>query len=152
MTQEQLQRLVALGVPINIPPKEKPIPQSIVTLIAFGDSLRATPRAWAQLDATERGFLELLLLPQPAFTEEQRAFVQKWWLLCGAETVAQINALLPANVRVATIEDVNGNQLLSCDLLSDSKAGQTYAAARGLIEGLTLVYRVVEDFPVVRNN
>lgn len=58
------------------------------------------------------------------------------WLGCTQDDVDAINALLPANTRVAPLIDIEGTLFLGADLLTDCEEGQTYGNAESLIKTL----------------
>jgi len=121
--------------------------EQIQSLVALGKSLESSPASWSQLSEMEQQFLEMLLMPRPSFAEEQRQWIRQWWLAVDDSDLDAMNAALPPMHRVSAIETIHGEKVVSCDLLSDSKSGQTYAAIRPILETLPLVRRLPEDFP-----
>lgn len=111
-----------------------------MTLTEVGDALRATPTRWSDIPESYRAVAEEALLPNPAFVEEQRYWLDRWWLACTQADVDAINAVLPQGVQVSPIEHA-GSLYLGSDLLTDSmQPGQTYYAAQAIVQGLVCTY------------
>lgn len=118
-------------------------------LNTLGDYLRAYPQSFAELSTENRGMVEVMLTPNPNFSEWQKLQVRQWKLLVPSqEAIDGANAALQAagrphriSARVAT----NGDLLLESDLLSDRLGN--YAPIQSFLESLLLVSRPESDFP-----
>jgi hypothetical protein len=111
-----------------------------MTLSELGAAIRANPCAWKDIPADQQAIARAALIPSGHFTAEQRTLLSCWWLQCTQDDVDAINALLPANTRVSTIQ-VEGLQYLSGYLLTDSLTeGNTYFAATERLQSLVAHY------------
>lgn len=106
----------------------------------LGDFIRANPCAWIQLTLDQQSVAKAALLPDGAFTEEQRSFLSKWWLRCTQEHVDAINAALPRGTRVSAITR-QGDMYLSGYLLTDALGEEgTYFSATTILKSLVASY------------
>ncbi len=111
-----------------------------MTITDLGDFMRASPMAFRDIPSPLRAVAVAALLPADGFTEQQRAWLARWWLACTSNDVDAINAALPLSVRVSPIE-IDGLLYLGADLLTDAlDAAGTYHAALPVIETLVCTY------------
>jgi hypothetical protein len=117
-----------------------------MTLAQVATFLKATPSSWDMLTAAQKQNARDSLLPKiQGFDGEQRTWFKNWWLVCTQTQVDQMNALLPAGVRVAPIAWA-AKLYLSIDLLTDViNQGDTYYPARSVVR--TLVCTFVDPPP-----
>lgn len=108
-----------------------------MTLAAVATFLRASPKAWVDLTANQKDTARNVLLPKiTGFDGEQRAWFKDWWMACTQAQVDTMNALLPANVRVAP-KDISGSLYLNIDIITDVlNPGDTYYPARMTLRSL----------------
>lgn len=108
-----------------------------MTLATLASTLQASPKSWDELTAPQQQDARDSMRPNAqGFNASHRTFFGGWWLLATSGQVTAINALLPARTRVAAISHL-GLLYLNIDLLTDSPdPGQTYYAARTVIQTL----------------
>jgi hypothetical protein len=118
-----------------------------MTITELGDMLRANPCAWRDIPADMQSLVRAALVPPAgqAFTQQQRAWLDLWWLACTQEQLDAINSALPAGTR-AQARAVDGVLYLHGSLLTDSlDAGSTYHAAAPVLHALVCTY--IETLP-----
>lgn len=114
--------------------------------------IEGRPRPWSEVRSQtpeDADAIEAHVFPYSVHDQGKAAFVRAFWLACTQAQVDKINAALPSRVRVAGRKLTGGGLALSFDLLTDSKEGQTYAAARHLIRELTILHRPDFVAPVI---
>lgn len=123
--------------------------EQIETLIELSAPLVDSPLPWSQLSAEQReAFRWLMPEPGVGFDEDQRFYLNRWWLPVTPEQVGELNSLMPPNSRVAPRLDGDGNQWLCADLLSDAADDGRLAALWPILSELPLTYRTPEMWPV----
>jgi hypothetical protein len=128
MTEEQQQLLIEASAPLLI-----------------------NPQPWVEL-SQELKELFYLLFPRPSFSDEQRYWLQFWWLPVTNEIVDQLNALCPPMTQVSTRVDVEGNQFIPASLLSDAVDGRRLSMLLPILQLLPLAYKAEEDWPIPEND
>jgi hypothetical protein len=94
--------------------------QEIALITTIGDALRSSPMSWDQIPAGMKETVIEIMRPRPSFSEQQRAFLNHWWLAVDEEEVTQINELLPENTVCIPRADFNGGLWISADLFTDA--------------------------------
>ena len=120
--------------------------QQQAALMEAAAPLIDTPTAWRDLGDELRG-LFMLLFPNPSFTPEQRFWVARWWLPVTEGQLDAMNEAAPQNTRIAAATALDGNQYVSCDLLSDAINGRRLSSLLPVLETLTLTYLPPEAWP-----
>ena len=87
-----------------------------------------------------------IMRPKPTFDNEQRTFLERWWMAIDDAELASINAKLPANTVVSPRIDGDGGKWICADLFTDAveASGRLHAILDDLL-GLTLHY-LTEDY------
>lgn len=94
------------------------------------------PKSYNDLTAQQKQDVLDVLAPLSGFDAPQRAWFKNWWLICTAADITNMNAVLPANTRVAPLNYL-GTLYLNIDLATDCMGpGATYLAARSIIRTL----------------
>ena len=122
-------------------------PEQIAAVTAAGDSLRADPRPWSELTAFETAVLKGGLLPHPSFSDDQRNYLQLWWLEATPSQITAINKLCPPDTDITGRDGGDGKLYLSADILSDALEEGRLKNLLSVISKLTLVYKLAEDWP-----
>lgn len=120
--------------------------EQIELLVSVGDSIRANPRSYSELEDQEKQILESLLIPDSSFDSTQRYFLGKWFLETPDEAQQELTGLWPQGSKYPTRE-LNGKQYLSSDLLSDALNGRRLTSMLPILETLVLVYIEPEEWP-----
>lgn len=117
-----------------------------MTLSELADLLRASPKSWNDLTAAQKlDFRDTLAPKIDGFDGPQRAWFQNWWFICTQANVDAMNALLPANVRIAAVTYL-GVKYLNIDLATDCmQLTDTYGPARSVIR--TLICANIPNLP-----
>jgi hypothetical protein len=118
-----------------------------MTITELGDMLRANPCAWRDIPVEMQALARAALVPAKghAFSQQQRDWLNLWWLACTQEQLDAINAALPDGTR-AQARAVDGVLYLHGSLLTDSlDAGSTYHAAAEILHALVCTY--IEHMP-----
>lgn len=117
-----------------------------MTLSELATLLKASPKSWNDLTAAQKlDFRDTLAPKIDGFDGAQRAWFRDWWFICTQANVDAMNALLPANVRVAAVSYL-GVLYLDIDLATDCmNLTDTYGAARSVIR--TLICTNVPNLP-----
>lgn len=126
-------------------------PEQIAAVTAAGDSLRADPRPWSELTAFETAVLKGGLLPHPSFSDDQRSYLQLWWLEVTETQITALNKLCPPDTDITGRDGGDGKLYLSADLLSDALEGGRLKDLLPLLSVLTLCYRLPEAWTPVKN-
>jgi len=122
--------------------------QQTAMLIELSAPLVAEPKSWAELtEEQQEAFRWLLPEPGIGFSDEQRYWLNFWWLPVSAEDVSALNELMPANHRLSARADADGNLWLNSDVLSDAIDGGPWAAIWSTVSTLPLTYRAEESWP-----
>lgn len=121
-------------------------PEQIELLQELSAPLVENPLPWTDLSAEQQAVFRLLL-PDPVFTDDQREWINLWWLPVTPQQIADIKTLIPSGNEYPGREDVNGDLFLSCDLLSDALDGGRLAELLPILETLPLTYKLPEDWP-----
>lgn len=119
-------------------PEEQQLVESV------GDAIRTNPRPWNDLTSTEQAVLQAALMPGvDGFTDEQRAYLGRWWLQCTQADVDAVNALIPPpeNTVITARTGLDGNLYLSADLLSDALQGKALSHTLDILKTLVLRYQ-----------
>jgi hypothetical protein len=128
-------------------------PEEIALITSIGDAIRSQPMAWDQIPEGMKETVIAIMRPMPAFTPEQRGFLDHWWLQVDAEDVAAINSLMPASHMVSPRIDTNGGLWLSADLFTDAvDEGSRLNAILPLLLGHPLHYHENEFWPVAESS
>lgn len=107
-----------------------------LTLSEVASMLKASPKSWNDLTAQQKTDVRDALAPVLGFNAPQRAWFGDWWFICTQANVDAMNALLPANTRIAPVS-YQSALYLNMDLATDCmQAGDTYAAARPTLRTL----------------
>jgi hypothetical protein len=122
--------------------------QQSAELVALGDVLRASPRAWAALSQQEQATLCNLLLPAPTFTAAQSAYLSRWWLPVTTDQVEKLNAAAPAHRQISPRKALDGLDCVLVDLLSDAINSGPLAALLPILATLPLTYLTEIDWPI----
>lgn len=124
-------------------------PQEIALITAIGDSLRSQPMSWDQIPGDMKQSVIEIMRPKPSFTEQQRAYLNRWWLAVDADDIAAINNLLPPNTVCSPRVDTLSGLWLSADLFTDAvDAGSRLGAILPLLLTLELHYHEDDFWPV----
>lgn len=127
-------------------------PEQINAVTAVGDSLRADPRPWNELTAFETAVLKGGLLPRPCFSDDQRAYLQLWWLEATAAQITALNKLCPPDTQITGRDGGDGKLYLSADLLSDALEGGRLKDLLPPLSTLTLAYRLPDTWPIIKTD
>lgn len=118
-------------------------------LVAVGDSLRASPKAWNEIGKSSKDTIKELLRPGTrGFSEDQRQFVRFWYVEVDQAVVDAINAAMPPYHRVEPRMDKNGKLFLSSDLFTDADDNGPLKAILPIIEKIKLKYKLDDEWPV----
>lgn len=124
--------------------------QQLDDLIVLSAPLLDNPLPWNQLTPDQQSAFKILM-PQPkeGFTEDQRYWINKWWLPITEQQIENINDLVPANTKFVGREDINGDLFLNVDLLSDSLNNGRLSSILFILETLPLTYKLEEEWPEI---
>lgn len=123
--------------------------QELAAILAVGDALRANLVAWGQIPDAQKQVVTEIMRPRPVFSEEQRSFLNRWWMKVDDAKLAAINAKLPANTVVRPRIDIDGNNWISVDLFTDAvEPGMRLHEILNDLLGLTLYYLEDDHWPV----
>jgi hypothetical protein len=112
--------------------------------------LDTNPVAWNNLTPDQKLLLRNTLRPEEDFTNDQRELLLNRWLPISIEQLGTIESLLPSQVRVQAIADVDDDLWIGADLLTDCmQEGDTYHAIASILATLPITLKSPEDFPVV---
>lgn len=122
-----------------------------LTISEISDQVAAANTNWNGLSAALKSEFSAKLRARvrEAFDNPQRNFFRNWWLRVTAGQLATGNGLLPANVRVSARTGLDGLLYINADLLTDCQAGETYATVRAQLQGLPLVRKLDNEWPVL---
>ncbi len=126
-------------------------PEEVDLLRELSAPLVADPLPWGGLTFEQQSAFRLLM-PGPSFTSDQRGWIDLWWLPVTEESLADLNALCPANTALSGRVDVEGNLFVSVDLLSDALDGGRLAALLPALETLPLTFKATEEWPMEEEN
>lgn len=116
-------------------------------IIAIGDSLRANPRSYADLQPQERELLHAALRPHriTGWHSQQYHWINLWWLGCTAQQVEQLESI-QQNQFLARTDD-HGKLYLRAAVLTDAVEGRRLAAALPILETMVLWHTDDLDWP-----
>lgn len=123
-------------------------PDKKAALIAIGDSLRGSPKAWRDIAKANKDTIKELLRPVNGFSQDQREFISKWYIEVTQATVDAINAAMPPHTICEPRVDNDGKLFLSCDLFTDAEDGGRLKDILPLIQSITLVHKTDDQWPV----
>jgi hypothetical protein len=128
-------------------------PEEIAMIVAVGDSLRANPVSWNEIDEQQKNIVIEIMRPRPNFDAQQRSFLDRWWLLVNDEQLAEINESLPPHTVCAARLDGEGKKWLCADLFTDAvDEGSRLYSVLPMLLNLTLHYHEDEYWPVAGND
>ncbi|HWL53875.1 MAG TPA: hypothetical protein VNQ90_15655 [Chthoniobacteraceae bacterium] len=123
-------------------------PEEIDLLRDLSAPLVENPLPWSELSSEQQSAFRLLMPDaDTGFTEEQRTWINLWWLPVSAEQAADIKAKAPTGNQYPGREDIHGDLFVSVDLLSDALDGGRLAALLPILETLPLTYKPPEEWP-----
>ncbi len=122
-------------------------PETIDLLRNLSAPLLESPLPWESLSPEQQNAFRLLM-PDPTFTNDQREYINLWWLPVTPEQVQEIKLLCPTGSVYPGREDLEGNLFVCSDLLSDALDGRRLAALLPILQMLPLTYKLPEEWPV----
>lgn len=109
------------------------------------EALVTTPRPWVDLDVEEKGEFQVKM-PKRSFTDDERAYMHKWWLAVTYKQVEELNALA-TDRHIAPRADVNGDLFICADILSDALDNGRLKDCMEILSSLTIVRKQDADWP-----